>query len=165
MCSEPRLQRRPTMQCGQVLPQTPQVRDTVNIHGSFDQCASTVFNVHCTFRDLQFLADYSWLPHSVTQPIVKRLRSTGDVDRYIVLNSLCYQNEWKLQRAGTLKYWSWNTTWLLLDGVDNFPCSKRPYLPWFIPSLVSGSKPTLYLASGLSLLVEDRQPKEIGFPV
>lgn len=55
--------------------------------------------------------------------------------------------------------WSWNTTCLLLDGAGNFLCSKRMYLLWFMPSLVPSTKTTLHLASGLTLLVEDRQPK------
>lgn len=54
--------------------------------------------------------------------------------------------------------WSWNTTCLLLDGVGNFLCSKS-HICWFKPSLVPSTKTTLRLALGLTLLVEDRQPK------
>lgn len=54
--------------------------------------------------------------------------------------------------------WSWNTTCLLLDRVGNVLCSKS-HICWFKPSLVPSTKTTLRLALGLTLLVEDRQPK------
>lgn len=88
MCSEPQLQRSLMMQYEQVLAQTLQVCDTFTIYISFGFCTFPTYSVHCTFRDLQLLTDSLWLPRSIIQPIVKRLGSTGDVDRCIVVNIL-----------------------------------------------------------------------------